>query len=339
MNDYFCVMPFYSIEYSKNNTTPCCLILKNSNIDKIKKEMLSGKRPSECQKCWNLENDSKISDRQLKNKAFDFYTNKDIKFIEEDCKNGNYSPQIVKLYTSNHCNSSCVTCSPSASTKWQQTRKLPITKEIISESVLESIDWKNVKMLTFVGGEPLYEKKNLNILENLVEVGNNNCFIGFVTNGSVVLSKNQKEKLSKLKNLNICFSIDGIESKFEYLRFPLKWNTLVDNIKEYKKITNNISVSFTISNLNIMYYKETTKWFLDNNLNYNHNLVTNPKIFNIDVLPVEVKKNLPLVNDKNNFNEQVFLDFVREIKLQDELKNIHIKNYMPEVWDIIKSYY
>lgn len=339
MNNYFCVLPFYGAEYKKHNCTPCCLLPKNFNINRIKSDMLSGKRPAECQKCWDLEDKGKVSDRQLKNQSYDYYSDKDIKFIEEDCKNGNYSPQIVKLYTSNHCNSSCVTCGPTASTKWQQIRKMPIKKHVISESTLNSIDWKNTKILTFVGGEPLYENKNLDILENLIDVGNNNCFVSLVTNGSVRLSEKQKQKLSKLKNLNICFSIDGIESRFEYLRFPLKWNDITRNIYEYKTITNNLSVSYTISNLNILYYDETIQWFLNNDLNYNHMLVSDPNIFNIDVLPIQIKKDLSMSTDKNNFNEQLFLSFVKEIKLQDELKKIHIKNYMPKVWDIICAFY
>mgnify|MGYP003704344847 CR=1 FL=1 len=59
--------------------------------------------------------------------------------------------------------------------------------------------------------------------------------------------------ISNFKNLNICVSIDGTGSVFEYLRYPLKWNKLTENLKKFKAITPMVSVSAMISNLNIFF--------------------------------------------------------------------------------------
>lgn len=338
MNDYFCVMPFFGQEFYLNKpTTPCCLLPKDSDIKKIQLEMLNKKRPNECQTCWNLEKIGQISDRQLKNSSFDFYSDTDITVIENNCISGNFSHQIIKLYTSNLCNSSCVTCGPKLSTHWQFLKNIPIKKKIISDKILDSIDWSKVKILTFVGGEPLFEKRNLDILEKLSLI-NPNCFISFVTNGSVKLTDHQTTIFKRFKNLNICLSIDGIQKQFEYIRYPLKWDDLLENIKNYRNIGAHLSVSFTISNLNILYYNEIVNWFDEQKLQYNHNLVTFPAHFNIEVLPEKIKKKLPLVKNVNHFNHELFLKFANEITEQDKIKNISIKNYLPELYHVIKNY-
>jgi MoaA/NifB/PqqE/SkfB family radical SAM enzyme len=55
-------------------------------------------------------------------------------------------------------------------------------------------------MLSLLGGEPLYEKKNFDLLEYILDLGNNDMFISIVTNGSVVLTDRQKRIFSKFKN-------------------------------------------------------------------------------------------------------------------------------------------
>lgn len=338
MNNYFCVLPFFGAEYAVNNSfTSCCLLPKNHNIKTIQNSMLNNHRPEECSKCWKLEDQGLVSDRQIKNSSFDFYTNQSIETIEEKCRNHIYSPQILKIYTSNLCNSTCVTCGPSNSTKWQALEKIPITKKILDDKSLDAIDWSNIKMLTFVGGEPLLEKKNLDILQHLSEV-NDSCFISLVTNGSVSLTDSQKQSFSKFKNLNICLSIDGVERQFEYLRYPLKWTDLLENINEYKKIGCLLSVSFTISNLNILYYNTITDWFKSQNLPYNHIVVSYPTEFNIENLPPEIKKPLPLIKDKINFDINLFSRFVKNIESQDNIKNISIKDYLPEYAEMIEKF-
>jgi sulfatase maturation enzyme AslB (radical SAM superfamily) len=162
--------------------------------------------------------------------------------------------------------------------------------------------------------------------------------VSFVTNGSIILNDRQKEILLKFKNLNICVSIDGVGPSFEYIRYPLKWDLLLKNLKLFREITSNISVSFTISNLNILYYNEIIDWFKEQKLMYNHNIVENPKHFNIEVLPPHIKKDLPLITNPNFFDHELFSTFVKTIEEQDKLKNINIKDYLPELHKVIQDY-
>jgi len=341
MNNYFCVLPFYSKELNHNINTPCCLLPNDSNVQNIQQEMLNGQRPSACKKCWSLEDQGKKSDRQIKNESFDYYTNKDINQIEEDCRNGKFSTQIIKLYTSNLCNSTCVTCNSSASSAWATLNKEK-TFQILPDNQLDSIDYKNLVMLSFVGGEPLIEKKNFWVLEQLIEHNNTNCFISFVTNSSIELNPKQKDILSKFKKVNICLSIDGIESRFEYMRYPLSWNVLLENLKFFRSLNFNVSVSYVISNVNALYYNETISWFHKQNLNHNHIIVSHPSYFSPYCLPLKIKSDLnnPLIpKTHDSLNNIKFDEAIEEIKRQDQLKKIHIKDYMPEFFELIQEKY
>lgn len=214
----------------------------------------------------------------------------------------------------------------------------------LSNNIIDSIDYKNIKMLSFVGGEPLYEKINFQILQRLIDNNNQNCFISIVTNGSVDLLDRQWEILKQFKNLNFCLSIDGTEKVFEYMRYPLKWNKLNENIEKFRSLGIQLSVSYTISNLNIFYHTQTLNWFKRNSLNHNYNIVINPKYFSIYSLPHQVKIelqkeypeffNIPHTHEDDKLFEQM----IKNIRWQDHLKGISIKDYLPEVADIIAQY-
>jgi len=339
MSNSFCVLPFFGAEYTFDRSkTFCCLLPKDTDYEGVRNTMKNRQAPIECSICYNLEKQGIESSRQIQNRSYSFYSKKNLEQIENEAINGNYSPQIIKIYTSNICNSSCITCYPALSTKWQSIRKIQINKKIIDRSALGNVDWAQVKMLNFLGGEPLLEEENFAILENLLKVGNSKCFIGFVTNGSISLNKWQIELFKNFEFSNLCVSVDGIGKEFEYLRYPLNWQTVEQNLKVYHSVVKWVGISYTVSNLNILYYNKTTEWFRQNKLNNNHNIVKHPNFFNIENLPVNVKKDLPLIQETNSFDSNLFSSCIKEIEIQDKLKGINIKNYLPEVAKIFDDF-
>jgi sulfatase maturation enzyme AslB (radical SAM superfamily) len=162
-----------------------------------------------------------------------------------------------------------------------------------------------------------------------------------ITNGSIQLSTQQINLLKNFTDLNICISIDGVGPVFEYMRWPGKWNNLLENIKQYKTIAKNISISYTISSLNAMYYNETVDWFQQNNLTYNHNVVSSPEWLSLENMPNILKQHL---NQQDNFIKmyckpngiEVDLEVLTQnIIKQDHAKKINIKDYMPELAAVI----
>ena len=355
-NDYFCVLPFFGYEYYEEvGGSHCCLLPSGYNIDEIRQDMLDGKRSKWCTACWNIEDKGFQSDRLLKNAAMDFYADRDIRFIEQDVKQGKYSEVLVKISSSNLCNATCTTCNSASSSAWGALarhnggEKTSYTK--ISESRLHNIDFPNLVTLNLLAGEPLLEPITFDILEKLLESGNTECFVSITTNGSIVLSKQKLDMLKKIKKLNINVSIDGIGPVSEYLRYPLSWKEVQENIAVFRTVADTVSVSYTISNLNVLYHHKTTEWFKDQNLDYILNPVIDPSYFRPSALVDSVKqrifdkqgttKDLDFFLNTNN-SVQDELDFHRmiaEVKLQDSWKKINIKDYLPEFYNLIAEYY
>ena len=154
MNNYFCVLPFFGYEFGSGKGTHCCLLPQNYNINDIRSDILAQKRSPFCSACWKLEDAGLISDRKLKNSALDFYWDRDIRYIEEDVKNGKYTTLMIKSITSNTCNSTCITCNSSASSAWATLdKKLNIipapSTSITKEKIDNDLNLKDLIMINF----------------------------------------------------------------------------------------------------------------------------------------------------------------------------------------------
>lgn len=315
--------------------------------------MIQGERPIECQKCWDLEDNGIKSDRQVKNAELDWYMDRDLEFVKQDAVSGKNNILMLKLFTSYICNATCVSCNEHFSSSWHQLNKKTFNiapekkyKFVDVDSVKQHVNFKELVSLSLLGGEPLYEKKNFDLLEHMIDIGNDKVFISIVTNGSVSLSDRQKNILSKFKNLNFSVSIDGTEKVFEYLRYPLKWDQLTKNISFFRGLTDNISSNYTISNLNILYHNDTVNWFNQQKLVFSNSPVYYPSWLQPRALSLEIKNYLKTVLCETDYNmfignshcdqdQQNFETFLKEIKKQDAAKHISINNYLPELAQMI----
>jgi MoaA/NifB/PqqE/SkfB family radical SAM enzyme len=322
-------MPWHSREINlvSGNETVCCWLDRPVAREQLQREFLSGIRPSVCSRCWHSEQQNIESRRQMENRFLDFKTNRDIQLLEEDAAAGHAQINLYQIFLGSLCNSTCVTCGPPASSAWrslQQTKVVSIRQENQQsahalEALTESIDWKNAKRFNLLGGEPLLIDRSFDILHNLVAAGNTDCRISFVTNGSVSLSKEQVELCKKFSDISACLSIDGIGRTFEYIRYPLRWDTLMRNLATYRDIFSEITVSFTVSNLNYHERPQIISWFKEQQLLYIENYVVNPPWFSHTVGP----------------GHSLWNSFVNEIADQDRIKGVSIKDYLPVVAQLI----
>ena len=349
MNNYFCVLPFFSYENDQqsNKNVFCCRLHPFTDINSVRQSMRNKHRSHECSACWKLEDAGLTSERQLHNSALDFYLDKDLESIEQDAFNNEYETKIVKLATSNLCNGTCVTCGSHSSSAWAALESKHIQYKIIPQETIKNIDIEKIVQLSFVGGEPLLEKQNFKILEQLIEVDNTNCFVSIVTNGSVALTDHQLGILKHFPNLNICLSIDGVGPVFEYIRYPLSWQQLFENVCQFKSFAKYVSVSSMISNLNVFYYDQIVDFFIKQDLEYLCKQINNPSIFAPGNLPDDVKDQILLLNPKyqeqlkgflncSTFSRDKFDLFKIEIMRQDKLKGINIQAFMPLAADYLK---
>ena len=297
-----------------------------------REKMLDGQWPGNgCEYCKRIEDAGGESERTA-------YIN-DADCCPPELKDNPFAtkvtPRILEVYFTNLCNQACVSCSSNFSTKWSEIDRnlgnIPI-KNFTPTVDSFNINFYTAKRITLLGGEPLFDSTSFSILKKLVDSDNTNCFVSFVTNGSINLSAQQLDLLSKFSDLNICVSIDGIGPVFEYMRWPGKWKTLTKNLDQYRTVAKEVSVSYTISSLNALYYDQTVDWFKENNLNYNHNIVSNPNWLSLKNMPVKLKHQL--ANKQNfvtKFSDISGLEISTEtisqhIKLQDRAKKIDIKD-------------
>jgi len=340
-NPAFCVMPFYG--WQTDIESSCCLLPKNHDIEKIRADMLNNQQPAECRMCWKNEDAGIKSDRQIKNETLSLLEDVTIQSLLDDCRQGQYSISMLKVVTNTTCNATCVTCSSSASSSWAtMERKNGVNpakswKMSLGDFPYE-LDHSRLRVAAFHGGEPFLSSTNFELLEQILDHGNDDCFVSFVTNGSFNLTDQQTQILSKFKKVNFCFSIDGIGSVFEYLRYPLSWNKILDNIKWTQDHGIDVSVSYTLSNINLWYHAQTTAWFRQQEISFLTNSVNYPSHFQSSALPESIKDIIiardpdiaKLLGKHTNQDDQNYQQFLAEIQKQDRWKGISIRDYLPE---------
>jgi organic radical activating enzyme len=181
---------------------------------------------------------------------------------------GSSSSKIVNLglRLSNACNQKCIMCSPEYSSLWYDDWKalygqnhsiLPPEADISKYSMITSLKgrptvdqskwWESeiwwerfeeiapqLRHIYFSGGEPLVAPALNEILNRLI---NNdyakNIILRFDTNLSVINNK-IIEKFKHFKKIYFCVSVDDIDDRYELIRFPGKYKTLVSNINELR---------------------------------------------------------------------------------------------------------
>ena len=172
------------------------------------------------------------------------------------------------------CNARCVQCSSYFSSAWAaedqahgKTSQVRLTNNTRHNTVVDQIDFGHVTAVYFDGGEPMLSSDPVEILKRIDAVGNiSSVQLSLNTNGSVRPSAEFVELLSKCQSVTINFSIDGIGTEFEYIRNPLSWATIEQNIQWWnsQSMPNlNLNVAFTLGVHNIDIVDRTHNWFAD----------------------------------------------------------------------------
>ena len=345
----FCVEAFYTSDVANDHI--CCLWPKNVDLSSIRSQMLAGKKPIECSHCWAYEEKGIKSDRQLNNRSLDYWSGIDLETWYNNALEGKHSPVVYRIGTNNVCNATCATCDYTKSTGWglleKQNGLIASDREVykwqVKDSTLKKIDFDNAKFIQFAGGESLLANTNFDILQQMLEHGNNSCFIAFVTNGSIRPTKRQQKILDEFQNVNFGFSIDGTEKVFEYTRFPLKWKTILENIKWAKDQNYIVSSCYTLSNINILDHWNTLNWFEQNDIECLINPVYEPSIFSPGNINDAMRNQLASIRQDNTldiwiekeYDSDMFEKFKQELARQDQLKKISVRNYIGNLYNCL----
>jgi len=280
----YCVLPFNSVSigvtgeirqccnagYDSNSNTYISNldidgIINNEFIQDIRQSFIENKTHSKCGRCWKQEAMKSMSFREIANQDKHHgigqgITNRKSVIDFEDI-------EYIDITVGNKCNLACRMCNWSSSNLLaQQLKEMgmhtgPVdlgfdleTKNKIIELFRRSVNLKSIYML---GGEPLINPLNDEILDLLIETGQaKNVFIHYNTNLQVNKIDNYLEKWSHFKGVEIQASIDGCEEVYNYIRWPGNWKKVLRNLTT--AITNGngntlqVSVSTTIQNINAL---------------------------------------------------------------------------------------
>lgn len=133
--------------------------------------------------------------------------------------------------------------------------------EIITE--VDDYDFSKLEHVTFGGGEPLLNKSSLSILKAL----DSKVDILFHSNGTILPTQEYLDQFARFDQFLLVFSIDDIEEQFELLRWPAKWNKVVENITWARdNCPPNVRFAFNtvVSQLNEPTYTRVQDWVNQN---------------------------------------------------------------------------
>ena len=216
----------YAPEFNSIEEMDESLLLQN-----VKLSMHKDIWPKWCERCKQTEQENNSSIRLNAIHFHKLQTKKDY--------------LIVGGVLDNICNSACLTCDENYSTLigGLKSKTYPI---VDNSSKFWDLPLDRVVHLDISGGEPSHSKNYKHILANLPESIRS---IRLNTNGSTVL-----EELLPLAErdvqITVTVSLDGIGSVYEYVRWPVKWDTFYNNLMKYRTMPVKLNLWTTVSVLN-----------------------------------------------------------------------------------------
>lgn len=270
-------------------------------------------------------------------------------------------PKRLDVKLSTNCNLACQICSDMSSTLWYkilkdnnlQTTYKPasFTNEQI-HAFMDNIDLSALEVIVFSGGETLLGNASFDFLEYIKKRRpDGNIQVSFQTNGTIFPNKKQLELLNDYKLVKLQISLDGIENRFNYLRWPANWSATTDNmfkLREGVGVNTMFTVEETFSIFNFYYKDECKNWvernFAENRLgdkvNYTYHFATGE--FSLTNLTEEYIDSLSdgfkQYFSKNKTQPNEIKSMIKRIDQLDKMRNNNWAVTFPEVYQLYSAY-
>jgi len=263
----------------------------------VRKEMLEGNKPQECDYCWGIEDSSNaFSDRTYK--SAEPWSAPHFEQIKNSNWNDDFNPKYVEVSFSNTCNFKCSYCGPMFSSKWveelntfgqypnsnnfnnmdffKQNNMMPYLSS--EENPYVDAFWKwwpelyqDLHTFRITGGEPLLSKDTFKILDYIIETKTPNKKLSLCINSNLGIPEklfNQfVEKIKKIidnelvSEFIIFTSCDTYGEQANYIRNGFEYNLFYERVdfllSKFKTIT--IDVMSTYNALSVPNYKGLIK--------------------------------------------------------------------------------
>lgn len=292
ISETYCALPSkqLALRHYENgllkNAWPCCNMMIGGNVDfgipdvhllnpqeifahpqsdSLRQNLANGVRDPRCRVCWDME------DRGLKSyRQNSFNSSTKIAAV----------PKLtsVDLRVSNLCNLRCRMCDPKWSHSLMIDYRLMAQQDLLDDAAdaigfawkptsaaqnpaADDLHWQwimdnthEIKHIRASGGEPLYDKRMIELLRAYVATGAAAATtLHFHTNGTIMTDE-ILDLLACFKRNQHDFSVDGTGRTYEYIRHGSDWNLLNDNIRCYlsRVKPSVLSLVMTVNAMNVL---------------------------------------------------------------------------------------
>ena len=291
--------------------------MKQSRLKSLNGEEIKG-----CEECYRSE---KNGGRSLRKDLVQIYKgdvdyNDRLRLAAENDGHLDKFPSALELRVGNLCNLKCRMCQPQDSDLINKEYKELISLDNSLSSILPIVDFEisddltnyiesirnnasEIKIIRFSGGEPLINKSFYELLDFLIQ-NNHAKDIEFRLNTNLTKMKEETlEKLSKFKKVTIDFSIDGLGSVYEYIRYPMIWDITKSKIGmtyEFMSKYDNIKMNanFTVQIYNIFCMFDLIDFFLSKSVLPILHILQNPSYLNVRNMPDNLKHDVTVKIDE-----------------------------------------
>jgi hypothetical protein len=232
----------------------------------IRKQLLDGKKPSACIRCWKDESVPRLKSKRIDNNEFYLGLRPEFEGIFDynvDDMINHPQLQSLDLKFSNKCNLHCLMCASGSSDMWE-----PLDKKIHNYFAMKNIDPDAIKGLYYgnehskritetdackpfpdtlfeeikslipqlqeiqcTGGDPFVNAHFIELLNYAVETGHaGHIALEITTNGTKFVT-DIMELLIHFRHVRFLVSIDGTEGTYDYIRAPFSYTLLLERMQ------------------------------------------------------------------------------------------------------------
>lgn len=277
LKDSFCSSPWFHIRltydgsydvcrWSKHGatsfnirTTSLMQFYNSEPMRQLRKQLLAGEQPSVCEPCRYQDRFGKLSGRvrQLNKSAINlaefpltFRSSPHLPVFEYSNDNegaSSHFPTDLQIDLGNTCNSACIMCDPTASSRLvadykkltkldsrlfaepQPYRSWTEDPQAVDRFVQELQTFPYIRYIHFLGGETLYNQAFYDICEHL---DGTNLIVGTTTNGTIY-DERIEQLIPRFKEFHLGISIESVTKLNDYIRYPGPTDQILANILKF----------------------------------------------------------------------------------------------------------
>ena len=277
LKNTFCSSPWFHIRLTYDGSYDVCRWSKNGATDfnirttslmefynsdamrQLRLDMLAGNKPAVCDPCYYQDSFGKLSGRvrQLNKSAItltefplSFRSSPHLPVFEysnDHAGASNHFPTDLQIDLGNTCNSACIMCDPTASSRlvadykklskldsklfaepklYQSWTEDPV---VVDRFVQELQTFPYLRYIHFLGGETLYNQAFYDICKHL---DGTDLIVGTTTNGTIY-DELIEQLIPRFKEFHLGISIESVTDLNDYVRYPGPTDQILANILKF----------------------------------------------------------------------------------------------------------